>query len=68
MYLRKDVFLKSMAVHNLGMVEISKKMGISRSYLWEVLEGKKMPGKKLLFAIPKVFPGAIIDDYLVDKT
>lgn len=68
MYLRKDVFLKSMAVHNLGMVEMAKKIGISRSYLWEVLEGKKMPGNKLLFAIPVVFPGAIINDFLVDKT
>lgn len=67
MYLNKDEFLKSMRVHNLGMVETAKIMGISRSYLWEVLEGKKMPGKKLLFALPKVFPGAVIDDYLMTK-
>ncbi|HCW73911.1 MAG TPA: hypothetical protein DHM90_09075 [Clostridiaceae bacterium] len=64
MRVRKDEFLKSMNVYNLNFSEAAEKMQISRSYLWEVLEGKKQPGNKFIWGLKQIFPDEQIEKFL----
>ena len=64
MKVKKDEFLKYMDVYNLNFTEVSEKMHISRSYLWEVLEGKKQPGNKFIFGLKLVFPNEHVENFL----
>ncbi|MBR0576795.1 hypothetical protein KCG48_10665 [Proteiniclasticum sp. BAD-10] len=64
MKVRKDEFLKNMNVYNLNFSEAAEKMQISRSYLWEVLEGKKQPGNKFIFGLKLVFPNEPMENFL----
>lgn len=64
MKIKKDEFLKYMTVYNLNFSEAAEKMQISRSYLWEVLEGKKKPGGKFLHGLKMVFPNEQMENFL----
>lgn len=64
MKVKKDEFLKNMEIHNLNFTEVSEKMKISRSYLWEVLEGKQSPGGKFLVGLKLAFPDVQIENIL----
>jgi transcriptional regulator with XRE-family HTH domain len=64
MQIKKDEFLKTMSVYNLNFSEVAKKMEISRSYLWEVLEGKKSPGSKFMYGLKKAFPDEQLEKFL----
>lgn len=67
MILNKDEFLKAMNVHNYSITSCAQAMGISREYLWYILEEKRKPGNKFISGIRKAFPAEPIDKFLVNS-
>ena len=67
MLINKDEFLKSMDVHNYTLTMCANTMGISRSFLWYTLTGKRKPGNKFISGLSKVFPDEPIDKFLVNS-
>lgn len=64
MRIKKDEFYKNMEIHNYNFTEVAKKMKVSRSYVWEILEGKKNPGGKFLVGLKLAFPDVQIENIL----
>lgn len=65
MIIKKDVFLVNIEQQGLSMTQASKKMEISRSYLWEVLQGKKNAGSKFMAGLKKVFPNEQLENFFI---
>jgi len=66
MKINKDVFYKHMAAQGLSMSDVRVQMDISRSFLWEVLEGKKGAGSKFIAGIMIVFPDVALNSFFLE--
>lgn len=67
MRINKDEFLRNMYVHNYTISSCAAAMGISRVFLWYILENKKKPGNKFISGLGKAFPNEPIDKFLINS-
>lgn len=60
--LKTEKFLNILKNKNLNMTEASKIMGVDRSHLFRVLNGKQAPGRKFIEGTLKVCDGFSLDE------
>lgn len=60
-----DNFSELMNKHSINMIDLAKKIGVSRAQLWRVLNDKSNPGEQFIAGFKASFPKENFDKFFL---